>query len=225
MKAEPTSPSSGHGSPGLSNMNSDTEVETEFSNDDNMDSGIEITYEQHVMKVLDSRLLTTLQDHLDIAAIIIPRVHSSFDLLTPLELDFTSVPANSNEEKTSSPTQPNETKTSSSGRGGGRSYNQIQNRQKRSRKPEDEDEDEDTPRRKSFKQPQLAFDDRQISFACHWNKLGPLKYGERNPEGCENYQFCVNLDLKKGFRRIKYASIVLELLENICLPLFKGITL
>lgn len=189
----------------IHDMNSDTEPENESSDSDSEDDDQhpETAYEIHANRVLESRLLTALHGHLDVAAILIPEIFNSSSIFVASRGVHTSKPASSTQntssnEATSSQTKPSSSQTSQPTKGKNSS-----NPAKRKHLGDSGGDDEESSKQ-PFRRMKPSSESAPAQFACHWHKYDNAKYSASNLQ-TKRYRNCSDPVIPE-LRRIKYVE-------------------
>jgi hypothetical protein len=182
---------------------SETEVETEYfdSEDETSDSSDGTDSVDHIVRVVESRLLFVLCNDFDLAARLIPQVHSLVEFQlgrTATGIATRSPQTDGNEQSQKS------TYKYSAATGPGQGQKAKSHPQKRGVNPDDpEDPDEMDGRGRNRRPKRLkpASGEAMPTFACHFFKKDPNKY---NPWTDMKYRTCVRPSVPyDDVRRIK----------------------
>lgn len=184
---------------------SDTELESTVSEteDEHTLLNADEEYNDHVVKVLESRFLTAFKDHLDLAAIVIPRIYHSSARPSDGDDQFTSTPTGSNGKGKSSDSRSSQKQSSSSSGPPGQGNQKSGSHQRK--RVRDSDDHGDQPRKQGFKPMKPTLDHASESFACHFHKFDPLEFNASNRE-TKRYRNCMDPVIPE-LRRIKYANL------------------
>jgi hypothetical protein len=200
MSSSTSSPSSSSEQPSRSDsetldsqqehVDSQTEVESE-------ELGVEAQHFDHVTEVLDSRLMSTLGHDLGLATRVIPQIYAIAysEYRANITAHTTASPqVGSGSSETQEPAN-NSSSTRTSTNGNPPLNFQLQKR----RRETDEQDGDKGPENHRLKRPKPIAGEKPPTFACHFYKMDPNKYG---PWTERKYRTCVAPSVRE-LRRIK----------------------
>jgi len=176
----------------------DTSSEYEVDEDESEEAN-----KDRVIRELDARLLTVLNNHLDLAASLLPRI--SYLTHAALNKDVNRGISTAATEEAHENTQGQGSSEGSSAANDtaetGRVPNSEKTRQKKRRQKGKESEEEEEGSIKRPKLAQLLPNEAKHTFACHYHKRYPEKYDSRTSR---EYRCCPAPSIPvQGLRRIK----------------------